>query len=371
VSAQNQFLFWSAITALLIAFVVIFQDVLAPFILGTAIAYLLNPLVNRLGDLGLSRRVAALTILLVFFALLVGILVVVTPVLYRELLGLARDIPSYLDNALTLAKPYSDRFAEFVSANSEREEIKQILGKSLEPTMNIARAALDYIGSGGQAVGSFFATLIIMPIVAYFMMKEWNRIADWVTGLFPRDKKDTMMELLKEIDKKISGFVRGQILVALVLACIYSVALTLAGLKYGFLIGIVSGLLSIIPMVGSVTGFVVSVAMAWFQTGELSFVLMIGGIFIVGQIVEGNFLTPKLVGESVGLHPLWVFFALLAGGAVMGLTGMFLAVPIVAVTGVLIAYGIERYKASPLYKGRKTAAPQKKQAKPKKTKAKQ
>jgi predicted PurR-regulated permease PerM len=158
------------------------------------------------------------------------------------------------------------------------------------------------------------------------------------------------MKLLKEIDQKLSGFVRGQISVAVMLGIGYALALSIAGLKYGFLIGLGAGFLSVIPMVGSAVGLVVSVAVAWFQSGDMIFVLIIAGIFIAGQIIEGNFLTPKLVGDSVGLHPLWVFFALLAGGSLLGILGMFLAVPLAAVIGVLLSYAIYRYKQSPYYK---------------------
>jgi len=181
---------------------------------------------------------------------------------------------------------------------------------------------------------------------------EWVHMARWAEGLMPRDHKKSIKKLLTQIDQKLSGFVRGQISVAVMLGVVYAIALSIIGLKYGFLIGITSGLLSIIPMVGSTVGLIISVAVAWFQAGELTFVALVGGIFIAGQIIEGNILTPKLVGESVGLHPLWVFFALLAGGSLFGVLGMLLAVPVAAVAGVLIGFGIERYKKSPYFRGK-------------------
>ena len=167
----------------------------------------------------------------------------------------------------------------------------------------------------------------------------------------PRDHKKTIKRLLGEMDLKLAGFVRGQISVAVMLGVVYAIALSLAGLKYGFLIGIISGLLSIIPMVGSTVGLIASVTVAWFQAGDITFVAMIGGIFIVGQLIEGNIITPKLVGDSVGLHPLWVFFALLAGGSLFGIVGMLLAVPVAAVAGVLIGFGLDRYKKSQYFRG--------------------
>ena len=184
------------------------------------------------------------------------------------------------------------------------------------------------------------------------MMKEWDNLTAWVTGLMPQDHKETILDLLKKIDTKIAGFVRGQISIAVILAIAYAIALSIAGLKYGFLIGLVSGLISVIPLVGSTLGLIVSVAVAWFQSGDIMFVGIIGGIFIAGQLIEGNLLSPKIVGDSVGLHPLWVFFALMAGGALFGILGMLLAVPVAAVAGVLSSFALKQYKDSSFYKGK-------------------
>lgn len=362
-------LFWIAVILGLSAFIVVFQTVLTPFILGATIAYLLTPVTAALSRWKFSSGSAALTILALFFVFVLGVLGVMMPILYRELSGLAQEFPAYIDNILAFLQPY---FAQVQTALStgETQDLKTLFSEHIGSAMNIARAVLDGMNNGSQAVGTFMTTLIFTPIVAYFMMKEWNLIRNWVYDLFPRDHKKTMMELLKEIDSKISGFVRGQIMVALALAAFYGIGLSLAGLKYGFVIGVLAGLLSIIPMVGSIVGLVAGVAMAWFQTGEWSFMGLIAAIFIAGQIIEGNFLTPKLVGDSVGLHPLWVFFALLAGGAVMGILGMFLAIPVAAVTGVLIAFALKKYKNSDLYKETTKSKSKGKKAAPKKAKKK-
>ena len=362
-------LFWIAVIFGLSAFIFVFQAVLTPFILGATIAYLLTPVTEALSRLKFSASAAALTILVLFFAFVLCILGVVMPVLYRELSGLAQDFPAYIDNILAFLQPY---FAQIqtIFSSGETQDIKTLFSEHIGSAMNIARILLDSMNNGSQAVGNFITSVVFTPIVAYFMMKEWNLIRNWVYDLFPRDHKKIMMELLKEIDRKISGFVRGQIMVAFALAAFYGIGLSLAGLKYGFVIGVLAGLLSIIPMVGSIVGLIAGIAMAWFQTGELSFMGLIAAIFIAGQIIEGNFLTPKLVGDSVGLHPLWVFFALLAGGAVMGILGMFLAIPVAAVTGVLIAFGIKKYKSSDLYKQTSKADIKAKKSSPKKAKKK-
>jgi predicted PurR-regulated permease PerM len=181
-------------------------------------------------------------------------------------------------------------------------------------------------------------------------MKEWPNILNWAQGIVPRDHLQNVCSLANQIDKKISGFVRGQITICLALGFVYAVALSVAGLKYGFVIGIGTGVLSIIPFVGSTLGLVTSVAVAFLQTGgDLTFVGIIACIFFAGQFIEGNFVTPKLMGDSVGLHPLWIIFALMAGGSLMGLVGMFLAVPVAASIGVLVSFGVSQYKLSPYY----------------------
>lgn len=355
--ASTHAVFWACTTVLFLTFVFVFKAVLLPFVLGIAVAYLLNPLVNRLGDVGFARAPATLMILFGFMILILGFIAAISPILYRELMELKDDLPLYLDKLMTLATPLTDMVQEYLGG-ADPQKLTEVLKNNSGSAAGIANAIIQKIAAGGQAVMDMISVAIFMPIVAYFMMIEWPSITKWACGLIPRHSEETVMNLLKEIDKKLSGFVRGQISVAVILGITYAIALSIAGLKYGFLIGIGSGLLSVIPMVGSVVGLLLSVAVAWFQSGEITFVLIIAGIFIAGQIIEGNFLTPKLVGDSVGLHPLWVFFALLAGGSLLGILGMFLAVPVAAVIGVLLSYAIYRYKQSPYYKEEEKAVPE-------------
>ena len=249
---------------------------------------------------------------------------------------------------LVYLEPHMQRVSE-VLGQENGADLKALLSKHSGSVAQVTKQLLQGMLAGGQAVLDMISVLVFTPIIAYFMMKEWMHITAWVEDLLPQQQKNTILDLLKQIDVKISGFVRGQISVAVILGLSYAIALTTAGLKYGFLIGLASGLLSIIPMVGSAFGLVISVAVAWFQTGDLTFVAIIAAIFLIGQIIEGNILSPKIVGESVGMHPLWVFFALLAGGSLFGILGMLLAVPVAAVAGVLLAFAITQYKTSPYY----------------------
>ncbi|MCB9982565.1 MAG: AI-2E family transporter [Rhodospirillales bacterium] len=347
-SPRNHALFWSLAFAGFLGFVYIFKAVLLPFVLGIAIAYLLNPLVNGLRKIKLARGPAAMFILLVFFVFVGAFLALLLPVLYKQGLQLAEDMPGYINSVLACLEPHIQRVSGILGQENGTD-LKALLSNHSGSVASVAKQLLQSLAAGGQAALDMISVLVFTPIVAYFMMKEWPHITAWVEDILPQAQKNTIKDLLGQIDVKISGFVRGQISVAVILGIAYAIALTIAGLKYGFLIGLGAGLLSIIPMVGSTLGLVVSVAVAWFQSGDLMFVAIIAGIFFAGQLIEGNILSPKIVGDSVGLHPLWVFFALLAGGSLFGILGMLLAVPVAAVAGVLLAFAITQYKASPYY----------------------
>lgn len=355
-TAKNQALFWGGATLALFAFIYIFQSVLTPFVLGLAIAYLLNPLVcgimkYKIGTLTIPRGLAVAIILIGFLSFMAASLILILPLLYQQALELIQNIPTYSETLLTSLEPYIIK-AQSLLGISSTEDLKALAAKHAGTATDIANKLISGLAAGGQAFVSTLTLLIITPLIAYFMMHEWENMTQWMEDLLPRDHKNTIKSLLGQMNTKIAGFVRGQIIVAIILAILYAVSLTIADLKYGFLIGLIAGLLSIIPMVGSVLGLVVSIVVAWFQAGELGYIALIGGIFLAGQIIEGNILSPKIVGDSVGLHPLWIFFALFAGGALFGILGMLIAVPVAAIAGVLLAFAITQYKSSPLYKGK-------------------
>jgi predicted PurR-regulated permease PerM len=346
---HNHALFWLGVLAALFAFVYVFKGILLPFALGIALAYLLNPLVCRLSRLGLSRRIAAILILGGFLVLFGVIFATLIPVIYRELVDLSQDIPALADKVLIMAEPYVSQFQNFFGL-SGHGNLTTVFHNNAQAGTQAAGHVFKGIAAGGNVALDVISLVVFVPIVAYFMICEWMTITQWVDDLMPRDRRDTIKDLLHQIDRKLSGFVRGQISVAFILALGYAIALSLAGLKYGFLIGFSAGLLSIIPMLGSIVGFFAGVLAAWIQTGnDWMFIGLVAGIFIVGQLIEGNLLTPKIVGDKVGLHPLWIFFAILAGGSLFGILGMLLAVPVAAVASVLVAFGIRRYKKSSYY----------------------
>jgi predicted PurR-regulated permease PerM len=218
----------------------------------------------------------------------------------------------------------------------------------------LGTAFLGKVWSGGTAVLAVFSLLIITPVVAFYFIVDWPRIVASLERLVPRSQHDTVVKLARETDAAIAGFVRGQTLVCVVLGILYAVALSAVGLNFGLLIGLLSGLISFIPYVGSITGFVLAtgIALAQFWPDWMWIGLVIV-IFFTGQFIEGNILVPKLVGDSIGLHPLWLMFALFAFGYLFGFLGLLLAVPMAAAVGVLVRFGVDRYLHSPLYKNGK------------------
>lgn len=349
-TARNHLIFWTGMFAAFAALVWLFGDVLTPFVLGAILAYLLEPLVRRLQGRGVRRKWAALLITCVFTLVLVVLGAVLVPVLYREGVQLAKDIPSLIDQLMALSRPYTGWIQDRLGYR-DSEDIGKAIQNGAGPALKAGSKVLDTVAAGGQAIITAATYTVLTPIVAFFMMKEWPAMTGWVRSIMPEHQKETILDLFRQINGKLSGFIRGQLSVCVVLGGFYAIALTIAGLKYGFLIGIGAGILSVIPLVGSTLGLFTGVTVAWFQTGEWSFVAIVAGIFLFGQLMEGNFITPKLVGDSVGLHPLWIMFALMAGGALLGIVGMLLAVPVAAVVGVLASFVIRRYKSSAYYTG--------------------
>jgi predicted PurR-regulated permease PerM len=348
ISPLNKMLFWVGALALVLGFVWLFKGILTPFVLGVLIAYLLEPVMRRFSHRKIPRWISSITILAVFFLIVILVLLAILPMATRQLESLVQDLPLYAEKLMLLINPYlmmvEGRFGVDV-IDQMTVHLKEHAGKLVGMTGDI----LGGLMSGGAALIGFFTTFFFTPIVAFFMMQEWPSIVRWVNGLYPRQHETTIRTLLSRMDKKVAGFIRGQTLVALLLGTLYAIALTLAGLKYGFLIGLFAGVFTIIPLVGSTLGLVVGVLVAWFQTGEIGYTALIAGIFMAGQFLEGNFISPKLLGDSVGLHPLWIMFALLAGGSLFGIVGMLLAVPLTAVFGVLAGFALDMYKTSPYY----------------------
>lgn len=354
---QRQWLFWVIGLAAAAALLYILRGVLLPFVAAFAVAYLLDPLARKLERLGASRLVATVFIIGLFILVFAVVLLTIVPLLANQLAALIERLPDY---AARLQALLSREFTELAARwGASLEKIG--LGTGSADFQNwagdIARKGGAWvlgiatsIVSGGQAVVGLISLLVVTPVVAFYLLADWDRLIASVDNALPRKHLSTLRRIAAEINLAIAAFVRGQALVCLFLAVWYGVGLTLANLNFGFLIGLCSGLLSFIPYVGSLAGLIVALSIAlvqfWPDWMAIGMVLL---VFATGQFLEGNFLSPKLVGDAVGLHPVWLMFALFAFGSLFGFVGLLLAVPLAAAIGVIARHVLRAYKRSPLY----------------------
>lgn len=349
-----QIYFWVALFALVIILVWGLGEVLAPFVTGMAIAYLLDPMVTSLAKAlpkKMDRGVASLIVLVFFILIVLSVILIVSPLVGRQISGFVSDIPHYWERLYNMGSQYAEIFMD----RMRPEDVEKVREAASNQVGNVLKGAQNVVGriwSGGMAVIDIITFLMITPIVAFYCLRDWPEITNKVDDLLPRQSAETMRDMMAEFNDRLSGFVRGQMLVCLCLGTFYGVALSLLGLNFGLAIGLIAGFLSFIPYIGSIVGFVSSVGVALVQySDDYRMVGVVMGIFFVGQFVEGNFLTPKIVGERIGLHAVWVIFALMAGGKLLGFTGMLLAVPLAAMIGVVVRYALIWYQQSPAYTG--------------------
>ena len=349
--ARRQFLFWAFVAAAFVTFLFVFRDILLPFIAGAALAYFLDPVADRLERMGVSRTIAATIILLVFLLIFAVALLLIAPVLSQQFLGLLERMPGYVQQLrTTLADVEAPWFERLVGEG--RTGLQENLNAVLTEGAQWLGAIFTRIWSGGRALVDIVSLLVVTPIVAFYLLLDWDRMVAQLDGWVPPRNRETVRGVMRDIDGAIAGFVRGQGTVCLVLGTFYAVALTAVGLNFGLLIGMFAGLISFIPFVGSIVGFILAVGVALVQFWPDAFwIVAVGAVFAIGQFLEGNFLQPKLVGQSVGLHPVWLMFALLAFGALLGFTGLLIAVPAAAAIGVLVRFALSRYLDSDFYVG--------------------
>ncbi|ODT06826.1 MAG: AI-2E family transporter [Mesorhizobium sp. SCN 65-20] len=348
---RKQIRFWLIFAVLFAGFLYLFSDILLPFVAGMALAYFLDPVADRLQRLGLSRVMATIVILICFIVLLTLALVVLIPVLASQMADFAAKVPGYVEKLQQLVTNYNPQWLEQrfgVDAAGLREGLNSLLSAGF----GFLTTVFQSIWSSGVALFSIASLFVITPVVAFYMLLDWDRMVSVVDSWVPRDHVETVRQLATDINAATAGFVRGQGTLCLVLGVMYAFGLTLTGLNFGVLIGLFAGLISFIPYVGSLTGLVLSVGVAFVQFWpDWTMVVAVAAVFFVGQFIEGNILQPRLVGKSVGLHPVWLMFALFAFGALFGFVGLLVAVPAAAAIAVLVRFAISRYLDSPLYHG--------------------
>ncbi len=347
-TVQQRTAAWIFGFAVFLAAVFVLRGVLLPFVSGIAVAYFLDPACDRLQRLGCSRTVATTLITVCFFACLTAILILVMPLLHAQIIAFAKRIPIYiglLDEAVAPAMAFLQEYSENENSMELRKALSGYSG-------DIARWLTQLFGrllSGIDTLVGIIAFVVITPIVTFYLLRDWDIIIAHVDRCLPRAQAKTIREQAALVDKTLAAFVRGQAVVCLLLGLFYAFGLSIAGLEFGVIVGFATGLCSFVPYFGVLLGFLVGTGMAIVQFGELVPVLVVAGIFLAGQFIEGNFITPWIVGKRVGLHPVWVIFALLAGGVLFGFVGVLLAVPVAAIMGVVIRFFIDNYLNSELY----------------------
>jgi len=348
---RNQVFIWIGLLLALILTLWIFRGILLPFVVGIALAYLLNPLVNQLQKWHFSRTWATVLVLVCVLTIVVSLFFMFVPLIGQQVVGLIQRLPRYVADLQALIAEWSPEINAWLGPERAAQ---------LQASLNdLARQALGFIatlpgelvniGLTGAAVLGF---TVLAPVIAFYMLVDWEGMVRGIDALLPKEHKAEIKGILRDIDKSMAGVIRGQGSVLLLDAAFYATALSLVGLNFGLAVGLIGGLLSFIPFVGAFVGFGLAVGIAIVQFWpNWWMVALVCGIFLFWQFVEGNILYPKLVGSSININPVWMMFALLALGAVFGFVGLLLAVPMAAIASVLVRYGVRKYKESPLYLG--------------------
>jgi predicted PurR-regulated permease PerM len=343
---RDQLKYWGIAGAVSLVILWFTGDVLLPFLIGAAIAYFLDPVADRLETLGLSRAMATTVIALIAIMIFVLMALLVVPTLVNQainLIGVAPELTRNFTDFLT------ERFPTLlVEGSTLRTSITSIGVTVQERGGELLNTAL----ASAASLLNILLLFVIVPVVAVYLLLDWDRMVAQIDSLLPRDHAPVIRSLARDIDKTLASFIRGMGTVCLILGTYYAIALMLVGLQFGLVVGFIAGLVTFIPYLGAMLGGVLAIGLALFQFwGDWVSIGLVAAIFVLGQVLEGNFLTPKLVGNSVGLHPVWLILALSMFGSMFGFVGMLAAVPIAAALGVVARFATNQYRDSVLYKG--------------------
>lgn len=344
---RQQLTYWGIAAAVLLLLLWSLGDVLMPFVLGGAIAYLLDPLADKLEGWGLSRAAATGVITVAAILIFVLLTLLVVPALVSQAIQLVNLAPEFARN---IANALTERFPSLLDENSTVRQSLQTVGDTIQNRgAQLVKTALSSVAS----VVNVLVLVVVVPVVAVYLLLSWDKMIAEIDSLLPRDYAPNIRKIAGEIDHTLASFIRGMGTVCLVLGCYYAIALIIAGLQFGLVVGFIAGLLTFIPYLGALIGGALAIGLALFQFwGDWISIGIVAAIFFVGQALEGNVLTPNLVGSSVGLNPVWLLLALSVFGALFGFVGMLVAVPLAAALGVVARFATAQYKQSLLYQGK-------------------
>jgi len=351
--AVNRWRFWVGVAAGFLLLLWLLNDILLPFVVGAVVAYFFDPVVARLQRAGLSRTWATTLVTVIAVLVAVGVAMAILPPLFGQVQALIAKAPQYAVQAAQRLQPMIEPLREklglpTLSLPELQAEATQWAGQALGVVGGLA----GRLAQRGVAIINLLALLFITPVVTFYLLRDWPKVLAGIDRTLPLDNAATIRTLAVESNAAVAGYIRGQALVCLCLGTLYAVGLSIVGLQFGFVIGLIAGLISFIPFVGTLVGGTLSIGMALAQfPPDWTSVALVAAVFVLGNMLEGNVLSPKLVGDRVGLHPVWIMFALLAGGSLFGFTGVLIAVPVAAVIGVVVRHLMGRYRASTFYRG--------------------
>jgi predicted PurR-regulated permease PerM len=327
----------------------IFSPILTPFVLAICVAYFLDPVATRLARFGVPRGLAAFLLILTLTAAALLALLLLYPLLVAQIGILINRLPAYVVGIGALVRQAVESAQEALGPEFVDTQLRDlVVGQAGQIVTFLGNAVTRLIG-GGMALFSVFTLVVVTPVVGFYLLRDWPRIIGRIESWLPRRNAHVLRQLARDTDRVLGAWLRGQLLCCLILAAIYAVGLQLVGLELGLALGLMAGFLSFIPYIGSLTGTVTGVLLAAAQFGTWDGVLAVMAVFLIGQTVEGYIIYPRLLGDRVELHAVWVIFALFAGGVAFGFLGVLLAVPMAAAIGVLARYWLRRYLESPLY----------------------
>jgi predicted PurR-regulated permease PerM len=348
---KTHILFWVVILGLICWFISAISSILLPFVMGMGVAYMLDPMADKLERRGFSRTTSTTIISAIFFLTVLLLCALLLPLLAEQLSGLFVDLPQNIDNLREKYGQYLQKFSKelHLPSNDAFNQISEKLTSSSQDMLG--KFGYGLVKSGLSLV-NFLGLLLITPVVSFYLLKDWDKIVAKIDDLIPHKYASDIRAQMHEIDKTIAAFLRGTVNVMLVLMVYYAVALLIAGLPYSLLVAIISGISIIVPFVGTFVSAGLALGIAFVHSkGGNELIIAVAAIFAIGQVLEGYVLTPRMVGKSVGLNPLWIIFGMMAGGVLFGFVGVLLAVPITAVVGVLLRFAIIKYKNSEFYRG--------------------
>ncbi|WP_194284806.1 AI-2E family transporter [Bartonella sp. CDC_skunk] len=350
-SMKKQIFFWLGTLIFFIIFMFIFGSILFPFIAGIVLAYFLNPIVQLFEKIGIHRVFGTILITLFIIIIFVVSLIILIPIISGQIQQfISNGLPIYVNRIQTFFVEHNFSWVRHYFDSDPNElhtNIKVLLGQSSDFITSLLNSLLK----SGKSIVNIISLFVVTPVVTFYILLDWPHMVEVVDSWIPRSHLTTVRSLFHEMDRAVAGFVRGQGTVCLILAGYYAIGLTITGLNFALLIGMFVGLISFIPYIGTMIGFILSIGVAWvqFYPDNWGWVIIIMIVFFIGQFIEGYILQPKLVGSSVGLHPVWLMFALFAFGSLFGFTGMLVAVPAAAIIGVLVRFVLHIYLNSQMY----------------------